>query len=368
MSFSAADHRHMAEALRLAERGRYTTKPNPCVGAVLVQGDDVVGRGVHQRAGEPHAEVFALREAGERARGATIYVTLEPCAHTGRTPPCADALLAAGVARVVYAAADPNPLVSGKGVARLVAAGITVQAGLMRDAARSQIEGFLSRIERGRPFVRVKSATSLDGRIALGSGASKWITGAAARADVQHWRAAAGAILTGIGTVLADDPSLTARVDAPCVPPIRVVLDASARLPADAKILSADAPTSVLTAPEHVALLQARCPGAMVHGIARSGDGRLSLAAVLAWLAQQGVNDLLVEAGGTLGGNLLRQGFIDEWLLYQNPCLLGDAGLPVFADLQPNSMADKPQWQCLDQRQIGSDWRFRLRPIAAVGT
>lgn len=358
----------MAEALRLAERGRYTTKPNPCVGAVMVQGSEIVGRGFHQRAGEPHAEVFALREAGERARGATIYVTLEPCAHTGRTPPCADALQAAGVARVVYATNDPNPLVSGQGVARLETAGVQVQTGLMRDAARAQIEGFLSRIERGRPFVRVKSATSLDGRIALASGESKWITGPAARLDVQHWRAAAGAILTGIGTVLADDPSLTARVDTPCVPPWRVVLDANGRLPATAKILANDAPTCVLTAPEHVARMQERCPKASVQGITRTADGRLSIPVVLTWLAKQGVSDLLVEAGGTLAGALLQQGLIDEWLLYQSSCLLGDAGLPVFADLRPQNMAAKTNWQCLDQRQLGSDWRWRLRPLPAAGT
>nr|WP_240623939.1 bifunctional diaminohydroxyphosphoribosylaminopyrimidine deaminase/5-amino-6-(5-phosphoribosylamino)uracil reductase RibD [Ahniella affigens] len=366
--FSAADHGHMAEALRLAELGRYTTKPNPCVGAVLVQGDTVVGRGFHQRAGEPHAEVFALREAGTRAHGATIYVTLEPCAHTGRTPPCADALKTAGVARVVYAVADPNPLVSGKGVARLQAAGVVVQTGLMRDAAQAQIEGFLSRIERGRPFVRVKSATSLDGRIALRSGESKWITGQAARADVQHWRAASGAILTGVGTVLADDPSLTARVDAPCVAPARVVLDTKGRLPASAKLLSDDAPTWVLTAPEHVKSLQTRCPAATVWGIAHGPDGRLSLTGALAWLAGQGINDLMVEAGGTLAGALLREGLIDEWLLYQNTCLLGDSGMPVFAGLSPSNMAAKPEWQCVDHRPIGSDWRWRLRPVTATGT
>lgn len=357
----------MAEALRLAEQGRYTTKPNPCVGAVLVADDQIIGRGFHQRAGEPHAEVYALREAGERARGATIYVTLEPCAHTGRTPPCADALLAAGVARVVYAADDPNPLVAGRGVARLQAAGVQVQSGLLRAAARAQIEGFLSRIERGRPFVRVKSATSLDGRIALGHGESKWITGAAARADVQHWRASAGAILTGIGTVLADDPQLTARVEAPCVPPLRVVLDAQGRIPANARILSGDAPSCLITRADQLDRLSQHCPQATVLSVPTEADGRLSLPAVLTLLAQRGVNEVLVEAGGTLAGALLAQALIDEWLLYQNPCLLGDAGLPVFAGLAPANMAERPQWQVLDQRALGADWRWRLRP-AAPGT
>jgi diaminohydroxyphosphoribosylaminopyrimidine deaminase / 5-amino-6-(5-phosphoribosylamino)uracil reductase len=210
-TFSALDHQHMAHALRLAERGLYTTQPNPRVGCVIAHGEEVVGTGFHQRAGEPHAEVYALHEAGTRARGATAYVTLEPCAHHGRTPPCAEALIAAGVNRVVVAAEDPFPQVDGRGTANLRAASITVDVGLLREAARELNIGFFSRIERGRPFVRVKLAMSLDGRTALSNGESKWITGEAARADVQHWRARSSAILSGSGTVLADNPRLTVR-------------------------------------------------------------------------------------------------------------------------------------------------------------
>src|SRR5690606_37278505 len=226
-AFSAADHAMMARALRLAGQGAYTTRPNPMVGCVLAHGDDVVGEGWHRRQGEPHAEVLALQAAGDRARGATAYVTLEPCAHTGRTGPCAEALVAAGVARVVAAMRDPFPQVDGSGFDRLRAAGIAVEVGLMEAQARALNVGFVSRVVRGRPWVRVKLACSLDGRTAMASGDSKWITGEAARADVMHWRARAGAILTGAGTVLADDPSLTVRFATPreFVPPLRVVLD-----------------------------------------------------------------------------------------------------------------------------------------------
>ncbi|MGN6512520.1 MAG: bifunctional diaminohydroxyphosphoribosylaminopyrimidine deaminase/5-amino-6-(5-phosphoribosylamino)uracil reductase RibD, partial [Lysobacteraceae bacterium] len=231
-AFSATDHAMMARALRLAERGTYTTKPNPMVGCVVAQGEEVVGEGWHQRAGGPHAEVLALEAAGARARGATAYVTLEPCAHVGKTGPCADALVAAGVARVVAAMRDPNPAVDGSGFERLRAAGIAVDAGLMEPLARELNRGFLSRVERGRPWVRIKLATSFDGRTALASGESKWISGGPAREDVQRWRARSGAILTGAGTVLMDDPQLTVRFsgDMPeheraFVPPLRVVLD-----------------------------------------------------------------------------------------------------------------------------------------------
>ncbi|MEO6927013.1 MAG: bifunctional diaminohydroxyphosphoribosylaminopyrimidine deaminase/5-amino-6-(5-phosphoribosylamino)uracil reductase RibD, partial [Rhodanobacter sp.] len=221
----------MAHALRLAERGIYTTQPNPRVGCVIAHGEEVVGSGFHQRAGEPHAEVFALREAAQRARGATAYVTLEPCAHYGRTPPCADALIAAGARRVVIASEDPFPQVNGRGIDKLRAAGITVETGLMREPARELNIGFFSRIERGRPFVRVKLAMSLDGRTALANGESKWITGEAARADVQRWRARSSAILSGSGTVLADNPQLTVRLAEQTSPPLRVILDRQLRTP-----------------------------------------------------------------------------------------------------------------------------------------
>src|SRR5690349_22009601 len=270
MAFSGTDHLHMAHALRLAERGLYTTQPNPRVGCVIAHGDEVIGTGFHQRAGEPHAEVHALREAGARARGATAYVTLEPCAYHGRTPPCADALVAAGVARVVIAAEDPFPQVAGRGIDKLRAAGVAVETGLLREPARELNCGFLGRLERGRPFVRVKLAMSLDGRTALASGESKWITGDAARLDVQRWRARSSAILTGSGTVLADDPRLTVRLPesgdgfdgdvgeaVTPAPPLRVVLDRRLRTPPGSCVIAADAPTLLMHAahvpvPDHL--------------------------------------------------------------------------------------------------------------------
>jgi diaminohydroxyphosphoribosylaminopyrimidine deaminase/5-amino-6-(5-phosphoribosylamino)uracil reductase len=362
MTFLATDHGHMAHALRLAERGLYTTQPNPRVGCVIAQGDEVVGRGFHQRAGEPHAEVFALREAGERARGATAYVTLEPCAHHGRTPPCADALIAAGVARVVIASEDPFPQVDGRGTSRLRAAGVTVDIGLMRDAARELNAGFFSRIERSRPFVRVKLAMSLDGRTALANGESKWITGEGARADVQRWRARSSAILTGSGTVLADNPRLTVRLpdDEAFTPPLRVVLDRQLRTPAGSHVLDGSAPTLLL------------------HGAAAScGDDRfarvertelpmqhdtLDLRAALALLAGRGCNELHVEAGPTLCGALFAAGLVDELLLYIAPLLLGDAARPLLQLPTLGEMARRWQLQVIDQRQIGADWRLQLRP------
>ncbi|HTD29117.1 MAG TPA: bifunctional diaminohydroxyphosphoribosylaminopyrimidine deaminase/5-amino-6-(5-phosphoribosylamino)uracil reductase RibD, partial [Xanthomonadaceae bacterium] len=239
--FSASDHAMMARALRLAERGAYTTKPNPMVGCVIAQGDEVVGEGFHQYAGEPHAEVFALREAGDRARSATAYVTLEPCAHSGRTPPCAQALIEAGIARVIAACGDPFERVAGKGFEMLREAGIVVDVGLMEAQARVLNRGFFSRIERGRPWVRVKLAMSLDGHTALASGESRWISSEASRADVHRWRARCGALLTASGTVLSDDPQLTVRMDddAAFVAPLRVVLDPGLAIPEDSRVLDA---------------------------------------------------------------------------------------------------------------------------------
>ncbi|HET7331554.1 bifunctional diaminohydroxyphosphoribosylaminopyrimidine deaminase/5-amino-6-(5-phosphoribosylamino)uracil reductase RibD, partial [Dyella sp.] len=274
----------MTRALALAERGLFTTQPNPRVGCVIVRDGEVVGEGWHQKAGEPHAEVFALRAASEKARGATVYVTLEPCSHQGRTPPCADALIEAGVARVVIASTDPNPKAMG-GVDKLRAAGITVETGLMEDAAHELNIGFFSRLERGRPWVRVKLAMSLDGRTALANGESKWITGEAARADVQRWRARSSAILTGSGTVLADDPRLTVRLDEPFEPPLRVVLDRLLRTPAHAHLLDGTAPTLIL----HGADADARdARFAKVECLrVPERDGRLDVHAVLALLAER---------------------------------------------------------------------------------
>jgi diaminohydroxyphosphoribosylaminopyrimidine deaminase/5-amino-6-(5-phosphoribosylamino)uracil reductase len=362
MSFNATDHQHMAQALRLAARGLYTTQPNPRVGCVIAHGDEVVGSGWHQRAGEPHAEVHALREAGERARGATAYVTLEPCAHHGRTPPCADALVAAGVARVVVAAEDPFPQVAGRGIEKLRAAGIDVDIGLLRDEARELNIGFFSRIERGRPFVRLKLAMSLDGRTALANGESKWITGEASRADVQRWRARSSAILTGSGTVLADNPHLTVRLPEgeAHTSPLRVVLDRRLRTPAGSHVLDGDPPTLLL----HAAAAPRgddRHAHAELAAVPEQG-GALDLHAVLALLAERGCNEVHVEAGPTLCGVLFAAGLVDELLLYVAPVLLGDAARPLLRLPSLADMAERWKLRLVDQRMLGPDMRLRLRP------
>lgn len=351
----------MAQALRLAERGAFTTRPNPMVGCVVAHGDQVLGEGWHQRAGGPHAEVFALRQAGEQARGATAYVTLEPCAHHGRTPPCALALIEAGVARVVAAMRDPFPQVNGGGFDRLRAAGIDVQSGLMEAQARELNRGFLSRIERGRPWLRLKYGMSLDGRTAMADGQSKWITGPAARADVQRWRARAGALLTGAGTVLADDPALTVRLEGPeaVLPPLRVVLDSSLRALGPAKVREGGAPTLYLHAP-HVAA--SSLTGAEFAPVAVDAQGRPDLPAVLALLAERGINEVQVEAGAQLGGAWLRAGLVDELLLYQAPQLLGDAARPLLSGLGIEAMSQAVQLELRDVRQVGTDLRLLLRP------
>ena len=354
----------MARALRLAERGAYTTRPNPMVGCVLAHGDEVVGEGWHRRQGEPHAEVLALQAAGDRARGATAYVTLEPCAHTGRTGPCADALVAAGVARVVAAMRDPFPQVDGSGFDRLRTAGIAVEVGLMEAQARALNVGFVSRVVRGRPWVRVKLACSLDGRTAMASGDSKWITGEAARADVMHWRARAGAILTGAGTVLADDPSLTVRFATPreFVPPLRVVLDPGLATVARGKVREGDAPTLYLHAPDAKPpreLTADRAPVPVRAGV-------FDLPAVLELLAGRGINEVHVEAGATLAGALLKAGLVDELLLYVAPVLLGDTARPLFGGLGFTEMAQRLQLEILETLRIGDDLRLRLRSRAGA--
>lgn len=359
MSFTAVDVAHMAEALRLAEQGLYSTRPNPRVGCVIAQGEQVLGRGWHVRAGEPHAEVFALREAGERARGATAYVTLEPCSHHGRTPPCAAALQQAGVARVVAALVDPNPLVAGRGLAQLAAAGITTAHGLLADAAREQNCGFLSRMERGRPWLRSKLACSLDGKTALANGDSQWITGPAARLDVQRWRARSCALLTGIGTVLADDPRLTVR-ELAAPQPWRIVLDRQLRTPLNAAILQGGN-TLLVTgqpAPERVNAL--REAGAEVLALP-DGAGGIDLAALLNELARRQFNEVTVEAGAQLNGALLAADLLDEVVLYQAPVWLGGGARELFAAPHLDAMSRVPRWQVHDRRAVGDDWRLVLR-------
>ncbi|HEY0181080.1 MAG TPA: bifunctional diaminohydroxyphosphoribosylaminopyrimidine deaminase/5-amino-6-(5-phosphoribosylamino)uracil reductase RibD [Dokdonella sp.] len=369
--FSAFDHAQMARALRLAERGLYTTQPNPRVGCVVAAGAEIVGEGWHRRAGEAHAEVLALRAAGARARGATAYVTLEPCGLHGRTPPCADALIAAGVARVVAATEDVSQS-AGAARERLRAAGVAVELGLMRDAARELNRGFFSRVERGRPWLRVKLAASLDGRTALANGASKWITGAAARADVQRWRARSSAILTGSGSVLADDPALTVRPeqagidaarlgdDAARFRPLRVVLDGRLRTPPRARVVDASAPTLILHAPD--ALPAPGGSGRAERVPVETSAGRLDLGAVLERLAERGVNELQVEAGPTLSGALLAAGLVDELLLYVAPVALGDTARPLLALPPLATLAARWSFEVVDRRRVGDDERVLLRP------
>ena len=361
--WTATDYAMMARALQLAVRGEYTTKPNPMVGCVIAREDVIVGEGFHFRAGEAHAEVHALRQAGELSRGATAFVTLEPCAHMGRTPPCADALVAAGITRVVAACRDPYASVDGEGFRKLRAAGVMTEIGLMEAAARELNRGFLSRIERGRPWLRIKLAMSLDGRTGMASGESKWITSAAARADVQLWRARSSALLTGSGTVLADDPQLTTRLadGIEVVAPVRVVLDSRGRLSTRTRIFDSSAPTIAVHAldmvPDYADEIAA-------FAVPRDSDG-LDLRATLSQLAQRDINEVQVEAGATLCGALLRAGLVDELLLYVAPVLLGDKGRALFAGLDLNTMAERQQLQLIDSRQVGPDVRLLLRPDRA---
>ncbi|MCU0975278.1 MAG: bifunctional diaminohydroxyphosphoribosylaminopyrimidine deaminase/5-amino-6-(5-phosphoribosylamino)uracil reductase RibD [Steroidobacteraceae bacterium] len=362
MSFDAVDARHMARALRLAEKGLATADPNPRVGCVIADGERVLGEGFHGRAGGPHAEIEALRDAGGPVRGATAYVTLEPCSHHGRTPPCADALVEAGLRRVVFAIGDPNPRVNGDGASRLAAAGVVVESGLMAAEARALNPGFFSRMQRGRPFVRLKLAASLDGRTAPGSGASRWITGEAARADVQRLRARSGAILTGIATVLADDPRLDVRLPGATRQPLRVILDRRLALPATARLLDPPGELLVFTTAQgasRAGALAAR--GARVEALPEAGRG-LDLAAALTRLAALEVNELMVEAGPTLAGALLEADLVDEFVLYLAPVLLGPDARPL-ALLPPLAdMRDRRGFDIVDSRRVGADLRLTLAP------
>ena len=359
-AFSATDHAMMARALRLAALGEYTTRPNPMVGCVLAHGDEVVGEGWHRRAGEPHAETHALEAAGDRAKGATAYVTLEPCAHTGRTGPCAEALVAAGVARVVAAMQDPFPKVDGSGLERLRAAGVVVETGLMEAGARELNRGFVSRMVRGRPWLRVKLATSLDGRSALASGDSKWISCEASRLDVHRWRARSGALLTGAGTVLADDPSLTVRLPdgEDFVPPLRVVLDPGLATTGRGRIREGDAPTLYLHAPD---VKKARDLAAE-HAHVPVDRAMFDLRAVLQLLGTRGINEVQVEAGATLAGAFMDAGLVDELLLYVAPVVLGGHARPLFDGVDVGTMAERMELRVVDTRRLGADIRVLLRP------
>jgi diaminohydroxyphosphoribosylaminopyrimidine deaminase/5-amino-6-(5-phosphoribosylamino)uracil reductase len=360
-SFTAADHEYMAHALKLARNGIFTAHPNPRVGCVLVRDGRIVGEGWHRMTGGAHAEINALQSAGTNANGCTAYVTLEPCSHHGKTPPCADALIEAGVARVIYAMPDPNPEVSGGEV--LDRAGVPATGGLMESAASELNRGFMSRIVRGTPFVRLKIAASLDGRTAMASGESQWITGADARADVQRLRAASGAILTGVGTVVDDDPSLTVRSDAIDTggrQPLRAVVDTRLRMPGGAAMLGLDGETVVYCADD-----SGRQPleSARVEVVKlRDRDSRVDLAAVLADLGKRKINDLLVECGPTLAGALLERQLVDELVIYQAPHIMGSEtrGLAVTPAWQ--NLSDRLQLDVTDIRKIGRDIRITARP------
>ncbi len=350
----------MARALRLAERGRFTTHPNPRVGCVIVRDHEIVGEGAHLRAGEAHAEVHALAAAGDRARGADVFVTLEPCSHHGRTPPCADALIRAGVGRVWVAMEDPNPKVAGRGIAALRAAGIAVESGLMAMEAQRLNRGFLSRMSRARPFVTLKLAASLDGRTAMASGESQWITGEAARADVHRLRAEAGAVLTGSATVIADNPRLSARglVDE-IRQPDRIVIDSQARVSADAQVWAAGARRLWLVG---------RKPKTSVDGVEAievetTAAGQLSLPAVLTTLAQHEVTEVLLECGPQLAGAFLQQRLVDEVVAYLAPTLLGHEARP-FAQLPGMaSLSQRLARRWLVVRQVGADLRLTAQPL-----
>ncbi|EJM81095.1 riboflavin biosynthesis protein RibD [Pseudomonas sp. GM74] len=362
------DAHFMARALELARKGQYTTHPNPRVGCVIVQGGQIVGEGWHERAGEPHAEVHALRAAGEQARGATAYVTLEPCSHHGRTPPCADALVNAGVARVVAAMQDPNPEVAGRGLQRLAQAGIATESGVLEGEARKLNQGFLKRMEHGLPFVRVKLAMSLDGRTAMESGESQWITGPAARSAVQRLRAQASVVLTGADTVLADNARLTVRADelgldaeqtalAMSRPPLRVLVDGRLRVPLDAPFFKAG-PALVATC---VAVEEQYANGPECL-IVPGYDGQVDLRQLLVELAARGVNEVLVEAGPRLAGAFAQLGLVDEFQIFIAGKFLGSSARPLL-DWPLAQMKDAPELKITEIRAVGDDWRVIAIPV-----
>jgi diaminohydroxyphosphoribosylaminopyrimidine deaminase/5-amino-6-(5-phosphoribosylamino)uracil reductase len=362
MTCSEADHAAMARALQLAARGLETTTPNPRVGCVLLKEEQIVGEGWHQRAGEPHAEVLALRAAGDAARGATAYVTLEPCAHHGRTPPCADALIAAGVTAVFAAMEDPNPLVAGAGLTRLRAAGIAANVGLLADEARELNIGFVSRMTRGRPWLRLKAASTLDGKTALNNGASQWITGEAARRDGHRWRARACAVLTGAGTVRADDPQLSVRAVACQRQPLRVLVDAGLDVPLTAKILHGGGCLIATAVDDRHRIVALNDLGAEVV-LLPDAHGKVDLPRLMQDLGRRGINEVHVEAGRKLNGSLLRAGCVDEMLLYLAPILVGDAAQGLFDLPELAHLDGAMRLDLCDVRRIGGDLRILARPL-----
>ena len=363
MRWTATDSSCMSRALELAEKGRFTTHPNPRVGCVITRNGKVLGTGWHKKAGSPHAEINALNDASCDLRGATAYVSLEPCTHHGRTPPCTEAIIRSGISRVVIAASDPNPQVSGAGIKALREAGISVDTGLMAEPANELNKGFIYRMTRARPYVRCKTAVSVDGKTALAGGASRWITGAASRLDVQELRAASSAVMTGINTVLADDPRLNVReVDTAGRQPLRIVLDRKLRFPENAKMLGVEGTTILFTRNGderlHAGLEQAGARVRFVHG---SEDEFLE--SVLRELASgYEVNDLLVEAGAKLSGSLLEHRLIDELVVYQAPVILGSDAVDMMEITAIADMQNRVKLDLLDSRRFEQDWRFVFKP------
>lgn len=365
--FLADDHRYMSLALRLAEQGLYTTDPNPRVGCIIVVAGEIVGQGWHRAAGEAHAEVHALQQAGEQAKGATVYVTLEPCSHHGRTPPCADALIAAAVARVVVAMPDPSPKVAGQGIEQLKAAGIEVAVGLMQQQAEQLNPGFISRFKRGRPYVRCKLAMSLDGRTAMASGESKWISSEASRLDVQKLRARSSVIVSGIGTVLADDPRMNARVEFDTKQPDRVVLDTNLRMPVDAAMLSQQGVTWLANDSQDQQIRSGlEQSGARMLDVA-SHNGHIDLTALLSALNDLEYNEVLVEAGPSLSGAFMQAGLIDELIIYMAPHLMGHGGNALLHLPGIESMQDRIELQMTELKQIGNDLRMSYKLAKRTG-
>lgn len=370
MSQQSADHKFMARAIQLARMGQYTTHPNPRVGCVIVKNDRIITEGFHQRAGLAHAEVNAINNASESLTGATAYVTLEPCSHTGKTPPCADALIKSGISRVVIGMQDPNPQVTGNGIKKLQDAKIDVEVGILEAEAQALNPGFIKRMEQGLPWVRVKMAMSLDGRTAMASDESQWITGRAARADVQRLRASADAILTGIGTVLADDPSLNVRltaaelgIDGEVQQPLRVVLDSKLQISRKAKMIALAGDTLIYTCAYDLQKLKRLESAGARFTLFESSAGQLSLPQVFADIGKQQINEIHVEAGATLCGALLQQQLVDELIVYMAPNIMGSAARGLFDLPGLNHMKDKINLSVQDIRAVGNDWRIKALPL-----
>ena len=362
--FNTSDHQFMARTLQLARRGIATSHPNPRVGCILVKNNEIIAEGWHEKAGLAHAEIVALKQAGKNAQGATAYVTLEPCSHYGRTPPCVDAMIEAGIAEVFIAMQDPNPLVAGQGIKKLTDAGIRVQSGLLQDEAMELNRGFVKRMTSGLPWVTVKLAASLDGRTAMESGESQWITGPQARADVQRLRAASSAILTGSGTVLADDPSLTVRLEGANRQPLRVVLDSYLSIPDSAKIFNDGEPLLIATATDENddRYQQLKGQGIDVRSFP-AGTGRVDTLSLLKCLARDyACNDVLVEAGSVVCGNFLENRLVDELVLYLAPVIMGSSAKGIFDLPGLDTMSQRIHMSVCDVRAVGKDWRFTVQP------